>query len=143
MIATASQRNHDYLRSLGAAEVIDYNKVKFEEHVKDVDFVWDTVGGETLTRSLKVVRRGGVLVSVAGKADPAACVAAGIRCLSPSMPGNDGFSSILREIAQLADSGQLRLNIERVFPLEEAGAAQELNKAGHTRGKIILHIADK
>ena len=80
VIATASPRNHDFLRKLGADEVIDYNTVRFEDKVKDADVVVNTVDADTGSRSIKVVKPGGIIVSVVGPAPAEACAAAKIRC---------------------------------------------------------------
>lgn len=139
VIATASARNADYLRSIGADEVIDYQAARFEDRVSGVDIVFDTVGGETLARSLAVVRPGGRLVTVAGRPDSAACEAARVLCIGGPRP--EPLGPALREIVALAEAGKLALNIDRVFPLEEAAQAQELNRAGRTRGKIVLRTS--
>lgn len=139
VIGTASAANHDYLRSIGADEVIDYRTEKFEDKAKNVDIVFDTVGGETLERSYAVVRPGGTLIAIAGRVSAEKCQAAGILCPTATREGKSP-GKMLAEAAALADAGKLKVNVERVFPLEEAFAAQELNRAGHTRGKIILKI---
>ncbi len=137
--ATASARNRAYVESIGADEVIDYRAVRFEERVADVDLVFDTVGGETLARSLAVVRRGGRLVTIAGRPDLQACEKAGIVCAG-AVASQGPFGDALREIVALADAGRLAVHVDRVFPLEQAARAQELNREGHTRGKIVLRV---
>ena len=84
VIATASTANQDFLKKLGADQAIDYTKTKFEDVVKDVDVVLDAVGGDTLTRSYDVVKKGGVIVTIAGGPDQAALDAHGIRGVSIS-----------------------------------------------------------
>lgn len=140
VIATASARNADYLKSIGADEVIDYQAAPFEERVSGVDIVFDTVGGETLARSVAVVRPGGRLVTIAGWPDMAACGKARITCLG-SGPRPEPYGVQLAEIVALAEAGRLTLNIDRVFRLEEAAQAQELSRAGRTRGKIVLRTS--
>jgi NADPH:quinone reductase-like Zn-dependent oxidoreductase len=138
--ATASARNADYLRSIGADTVIDYRAAPFEQSVSGVDVVFDTVGGETLARSVAVVRPGGRLITIAGRPDMAACGKARITCIGGG-PQPGAYGGQLAEIVALADSGKLSLNIDRVFPLEQAAQAQELNRAGRTRGKIVLRTS--
>ena len=144
VIATASAGNQDYLRAIGVDEPIDYRAVRFEDAVRDVDVVFDTVGGETLERSLGVLRKGGRLVTIAGRVSPEACAAAGVTCPAggPPAPGApvDWFGAQLAELGALADRGELAVNLFRVFPLEQAAEAQELNREGRTRGKIVLEL---
>jgi len=137
VIATASKRNHDFLRSLGADELIDYNTTKFEDVVHDVDVVLDTITGETADRSYGVIKKGGVYVSILAPPSQEKAAAHGVRTHHTFVQPN---VEQLNEIAKLVDSGKLKLTIEKVFPLAEARAAQELNAQGHTRGKIVLAV---
>lgn len=137
VIATASKKNHEFLRSLGADEVIDYNTTKFEDVVRDVDVVLDTITGETADRSYQVIKKGGIYVSILAPPSPEKAAAHGVRTHHTFVQAN---VEQLNEIAKLVDSGKLKLTIEKVFPLAEARAAQELNAQGHTRGKIVLRV---
>lgn len=139
VIGTASARNVAFLRDLGANEVIDYTTTRFEDKVRDVDVVLDAVGGETLERSWGVVKRGGVLVSVAGEVYPDNVAAHGVRgvffIVEPSR-------SQLAQIAQLIDAGSIRPIVEVVLPLSRARDAYEQGLRGHSRGKLVLWVAD-
>ncbi|KAB0666932.1 NADP-dependent oxidoreductase [Oryzomonas japonica] len=137
VIATASERNHDYLRELGADEVIAYQNVRFEDKVRDVDVVFDTIGGETQTRSWNVVKQGGVLVSIVSPPSQEEAVARGVR---PEFVFIQPDAAELSALAKLVDSGKLRVMVEAVLPLAEARRAQELSQNGHTRGKIVLKV---
>jgi len=137
VIGTASKKNHDYLRSLGADEAIDYNTTKFEDVVKNVDVVLDTITGETADRSYPVIKPGGVYVSILMPPSQEKAAAHGIRAAHTFVQPN---VEQLKEIGKLLDSGKLKITIEKVFPLAEARAAQELNAQGHTRGKIVLRV---
>lgn len=137
VIATASKKNHEFLRSLGADEMIDYNTTKFEDVVRDVDVVLDTITGETADRSYQVIKKGGIYVSILAPPSPEKAAAHGVRTHHTFVQAN---AEQLNEIAKLVDSGKLKLTIEKVFPLAEARAAQELNAQGHTRGKIVLRV---
>lgn len=139
VIATASARNHEYLRSIGAAQTIDYTTTKFEDAARDIDIVFDTVGGETLERSYAAARRGGTLISVAGAVSAQLCAERGLTC--PDEASSRGSGEALEAIRELAEAGKFSLNVERTFPLAQAGAAQELNRQGRTRGKIVLRVA--
>jgi NADPH:quinone reductase-like Zn-dependent oxidoreductase len=134
VIATASARNHDYLRGLGADEVIDYTTTRFEDAVRDVDVVVDTVGGDTLARSPSVLRDGGRLVTLVGTVPPALC-SARIRC--PAAAAWD-VPAGLAYAAPLIASGKLMVNIDRSYPLDQAAAAQQHNRGGRTRGKVVI-----
>jgi NADPH:quinone reductase-like Zn-dependent oxidoreductase len=137
VIATASKKNHDFLRSLGADECIDYNTTKFEDVVHDVDAVLDTITGETMERSWKVLKKGGILVSILEPPKPEKAAAHGCRCHHTFVQAN---AEQLGEIGKLVDARKLKVIIEKVYPLSEARAAQESNAGGHTRGKIVLRV---
>jgi NADPH:quinone reductase-like Zn-dependent oxidoreductase len=137
VIATASPAHDAFLRSLGVDEVIDYHKVGFEEKLKDIDVVLNTVDAETGARSIAIVRPGGILVSVAGAAPATQCEAAKIRCAVTGIATGE----MLAAVSELADQGKFRIHIDRRFPLADAAQALELNRQGHTGGKIILVVS--
>lgn len=144
--ATASARNHDYLRSLGADAVIDYTAGPFEEKLEGLDVVVNTVDdqGQTASRALRTLRRGGALVSITGPADAAKAEAAGVRNLAPQRPAPNqpGLSTatILTRIGELADAGKYRVHVEETLPLAQAAQAWERSRSGRTRGKLVLAI---
>jgi NADPH:quinone reductase-like Zn-dependent oxidoreductase len=140
VVATASQRNHAYLKSIGADEVIDYRATRFEDIVTDADIVLDTVGGETLQRSPAALKEGGTLVSIVGLLSPAFCSERKIRCPDPESATRPQPREPLVQISRLFDSGDLQVHVDAVFPLEEAGEAQRQSEMGRTRGKIILRV---
>ena len=137
VIATASKKNHEFLRSIGADETIDYNTTKFEDVVHDVDVVLDAITGETADRSYQVIKKGGIYVSILMPPSPEKAAAHGVRFAHTFVQPN---VEQLNEIAKLVDSGKLKIVVEKVFPLAEARAAQESNATGHTRGKIVLRV---
>jgi NADPH:quinone reductase-like Zn-dependent oxidoreductase len=132
---TASAANLDFVRSLGADEVIDYRAERFEDVVRDVDVVFDTVGGETLERSWGVLKPGGRLVTVAASGEQTTDerIRAAYFIVEPSR-------TQLEEIARLIDAGALRPVVGAVFPLAEARQAYE-SKPG--RGKVVLRVVDE
>ena len=134
VIGTASARNHEYLRGLGVDEVIDYNAVRFEDQVRNADVVFDTMGGDIQDRSWKVLKRGGILVSVL---NPPLAAPEGIRQAFVFVQPN---SKQLADIAKLVDSGILEPFVETVLPLSDARRAHELSMNGHTRGKLVLKV---
>ena len=135
--ATASAANAEFVRSLGAEKVIDYRTTQFEDVVRDMDAVIDTVGGDLIERSLPVVRKGGIFVTVAGRVDPAQGQARGIRVASGGRPDH----AQLQQITDLLQSKQIVPKVGKVFPLAQARQALELSKTGHGRGRIVLQIA--
>ncbi len=137
VITTASARNHAHVLALGADQAIDYRSTRFEDVVDNVDIVVDTVGGETLTRSVPVLRPGGRLVSLAGSIDPAQCRAANIVCPADS-PWN--VREGLLGVAPLIAAGQLRVHIDGIYALDEVVAAQSHNRNGSTRGKVVIDM---
>jgi NADPH:quinone reductase-like Zn-dependent oxidoreductase len=140
VIVTASTRNQDLLKELGADVAIDYTKQKFEDVAKDVDVVLDSVGEDTLKRSYGVVRKGGFIVSIVARPDPAELEKRGIRGAFISVEPN---SDDLTEIGKLIDEKKIRVIVSQTFPLSEARKAHEQVATGHTRGKIVLKVADE
>jgi NADPH:quinone reductase-like Zn-dependent oxidoreductase len=140
VIATASTANQDFLKQLGADVTVDYTKTKFEDVAKDVDAVLDPVGKETLARSYGVVKKGGIVMSLVARPDPVELEKRGIRGAAISVHSDAGD---LTEIARLIDAGKLKPFVTQVLPLSEAIAAQRQAETHHTRGKIVLRIADE
>jgi NADPH:quinone reductase-like Zn-dependent oxidoreductase len=138
VIGTASTRNQAFLRQLGVDEPIDYEKARFEDVVHDVDVVFDPIGGDTQKRSWKVLKKGGILVSIVGPPSEGEAVKHGVRSAFLSAQGG---SSLLAELATLVDSGKIKPIVETVLPLSEAIHAHELSETGHARGKIVLKVA--
>ncbi|MGW7824771.1 NADP-dependent oxidoreductase [Streptomyces puniciscabiei] len=145
VIATASAARHPWLKELGADETLDYTTTRFEDAADDVDVVIDLVGDahdSTSTRSLKVLRPGGLLVAVPAGVSPElaqAAEAAGVR-VTPFLVEPDGAA--LTTIADLIDAGHVAVEVEETFPLEQAGAAHARGEAGRTRGKLVLTVAN-
>jgi NADPH:quinone reductase-like Zn-dependent oxidoreductase len=134
VIATASSGNLDFVRSLGANEVIDYQKTRFEEVVRGVDAVFDGVGSDTLDRSWGVLAKGGKLVTVASQSENADQRARDAFMLVQA------YGSQLTEISNLIDAGELRVFIEDVFPLAKAREAYARAQKGKMHGKIALSV---
>jgi NADPH:quinone reductase-like Zn-dependent oxidoreductase len=139
VIGTASASHNEYLHSIGVDEVIDYTRVKFEDQVKNVDVVIDTVGSDTAERAFATIKKGGMYVSVAARGIEAKCAAAGVTCASRGAAIESG-RAVFEEVAALAATGKLKVNIDKTFPLEQAGQAQSYSEEGHTEGKIILLV---
>lgn len=140
VIATASTANQDLLKQLGTDVAIDYTKQKFEDIAKDVDVVLDSVGKDTLARSYNVVKKGGFIVTLVARIDQAELDKHDIQGASLRTEPN---SSELAEIGKLIDEKKIRVIVSHAFPLSEAIKAQEQVATGHTRGKIVLKVADE
>jgi NADPH:quinone reductase-like Zn-dependent oxidoreductase len=140
VIATASTANQELLKQLGADVAIDYTKQNFEDTAKDVDVVLDSIGKDTLARSYGVVKKGGIIVSLVARPDPAELEKHGIRGEALSVDPNPDE---LIEIGKLIDEKKINVIVSQTFPLWEAKQAQEQVATGHTRGKIVLKVADE
>jgi NADPH:quinone reductase-like Zn-dependent oxidoreductase len=140
VIATASTANQDLLKQLGADVTVDYTKTKFEDVAKDVDAVLDPVGKETLARSYGVVKKGGIVMSLVARPDPAELEKHEIHGAGISVHPD---AEDLSEIAQLVDAGKIKPIVTAVFPLGDAVKAQQQAATHHTRGKIVLRVADE
>ncbi|GAA5052906.1 NADP-dependent oxidoreductase [Streptomyces similanensis] len=138
VIGTASAGKHDYLREIGVDEPVDYRTTDVTEAVRDVDVVLDTLGGETSVRSLRVLRPGGVVVSIlpVGSDDfPREAERLGVRAVRMLV---DADHHGMREIADLVETGRLRPTVAGTFPLAEAAEAHEIGESGRTTGKLVL-----
>jgi NADPH:quinone reductase-like Zn-dependent oxidoreductase len=136
--ATASAGDIEYVRSLGADEVIDYKAAPFEDIVRNVDIVLDPIGGRTTEASLGVLNDGGSLVSIAGP--PRVTLPQG-RNLSARFFIVEPERSHLMELARLVDDGRLRVEVAEVFALEDFVAAYEFARTARRRGKVVVHVA--
>jgi NADPH:quinone reductase-like Zn-dependent oxidoreductase len=142
VIATASEHNHEYLKSIGADEVIDYRNTRFENVVQGADVVLDTVGGDTLQRSYGVLRAGGTLLSLTGTPSAQTCTERKILCPNWGAKRPEYAGEHLAKLGQLFESGALNMTIQKVFALAEAAKALELSETGHARGKIVVRVRD-
>jgi NADPH:quinone reductase-like Zn-dependent oxidoreductase len=137
VIATASTGNLDFVRALGADQVIDYSTTRFEDIICDVSVVFDAVGGKTLERSWGVLEKGGQVVTVATQGEGAV-----------EQRARDAFmlvradGSQLAEIGKLIDAGELRVFLEQSFPIAESRASYARAQQGKMRGKIALRVTE-
>ena len=144
VIGTARAGRHDWLRELGVDEVIDYTTTRFEDAVSDADVVIDLVGDAhdaTSTRSVGVLRRGGLLVAIPAGVSPelaATAEAAGVRT-SAFLVEPDGPA--LARIGELVDAGHIQIGVEDVLDLNQAAQAHARGEAGRTRGKLVLRVS--
>src|SRR6058998_1538832 len=140
VIATASTANQDLLKQLGADVAIDYTKTRFEDVVKNVDAVLDPMGKETLARSYGVVKKGGIVMSLVARPDPVEIKKRGIRGAGISVHPD---SEDLAGIARLIDDMKIKPIVTQVLPLADAAKAVAQAETHHTRGKLVLKIADE
>ncbi len=136
VIATTSAKNSALVKSLGADEIIDYRSQRFEEVAKDIDIVFDTLGGEVQQASWSVLKPGGILVSIVSPPSQEQAAALGVRSafvfIEPS-------AAILNEYAKLVDSGLIRPIVGAEFALKDIQKAHALSESGRTVGKIVLY----
>jgi NADPH:quinone reductase-like Zn-dependent oxidoreductase len=137
VVTTASAANHAYVKSLGADEVIDYNKQDFTQAVKDVDAVFETVGGDVGLRSFSVLKSGGRAAFIASGAKAPASPRPDVQSLRPAV-GRD--RPHLERILHLHTTGAVRPPETRVFPLREAVEALRISEGRHFRGKLVLQV---
>lgn len=134
---TASANDKQFAKELGADEVIDYKTQTFEDLLHDYDAVFDTVGGETYTRSFKVLKKGGMIVSMLEQPNQELMKQSGVKAISQ-------FTQVNRErltkLAQWVDQNNIRVNVDRMFPLEETAKALDYQRDVHPRGKVVLAI---
>lgn len=136
--AMASTRNEEFVRSLGPDEFIDYTRHSFEKVARDMDVVFDTVGGETFQRAFQTLKKGGFLVTaVAFPKDEAQQFGVGVARVQ-CKPNREELAAI----RDLIDAGKVRAHVSHVLPLSEVREALALSESGRTRGKIVLQIAN-
>lgn len=135
--ATSSGRDAEYVKELGADEVIDYEKQDFTTLIKDYYAVFDTVGGETTAKSYTVLKSGGALVSMAAKPDEALVAKYKINFTSQF---TQTTTERLAKLATLFDNGDLKPQVDKVFPLDQVAQAMDYLKNDHPRGKVVLQI---
>jgi len=143
VITTASASNTDYVKMLGADEVIDYTQVNFltalqQEHPQGVDVVYDTVGGKTLNASYEATKVGGRLVTIAGVIDQ---VPATERQLQTEFVFVHPDGKQLQKISELMDAGKLLAPCVQEISFKKVEEALRLSRTGHTQGKLVLKIS--
>ena len=137
-VATTVRANDmQYVKELGADEIIDYQTQNFDELLRDYDAVYDTVSGETYARSFKVLKKGGIIVSMLEQPNHELMEQFGVKAVLRMVQVN---RERLTKVAQWVDQNNIRVNVDRTFLLEEAGKALDYQKDEHPRGKVVLEI---
>ncbi len=139
VIATASTEHQALLKQLGVDQAIDYTKTKFEDVVKDVDVVLEATRSDSMSRSYGIVKKGGFIVSITGPPDQAQLDQHGLRGTSLSAHPD---ANVLEKLTKLIEAKKLMPIVSQVFPLAEAAKAHQQIETHHTRGKIVLKVAD-
>jgi alcohol dehydrogenase len=134
---TVSTNDKQFAKELGADEIIDYKTQTFEELIRDYDAAFDTVGGETYGKSFKVLKRGGIIVSMLEQPNQELMKQFGVKAIFQFTPVN---RDRLTKLAQWVDQNNIRVNVDKTFPLEEAGKALDYQRDVHPRGKVVLAI---
>jgi NADPH:quinone reductase-like Zn-dependent oxidoreductase len=137
VIATCSERNVDFVKSLGADDVIAYDRTPFENAARDIDVVFDTMGGDVHDKSYAVLKRGGLMVCLTAEPFTDRSAEFGVTVTqSQVLPRKD----ILEAVLKMLGDGSLRVPIEATLPLQDFRRAHELSQTGRTRGKIVLEL---
>jgi NADPH:quinone reductase-like Zn-dependent oxidoreductase len=137
VIGTASEKNIGFVRNLGAQEVIDYKSQDFSEMLNDIDVVLDTIGGPTRENSWKVLKEGGMMMSIINPPDEEIARQYKVRTGYIFVKSN---GHVLESLAHLIDTGKLKPVVGSIFKLEEIKQAQELSQSGRAKGKIVIKI---
>jgi len=140
VIATSSAKNRDFVMSLGADRHIDYRTENFWEVAKDVDFVFDTIGGDTLEHSIEVTRLGGTIISILGLADEKLKVKAQNKNVNLIVWGMQPKGEDLRAIADLMSKGAIKPHIDKVYPFAAMVEAHTQIETNRTAGKIVVTV---
>jgi NADPH:quinone reductase-like Zn-dependent oxidoreductase len=137
--STAATDDIEFVKGLGADEVIDYQNQAFETILKDYDAVFDTVGGETYDKSYQVLKPGGIIVSMIASPNQDAAGAKNIQAIAQQTRLNP---ERLSKLTELVEAGAIKVEIDKVFPLDGAAEALEYIKQGHHRGKVVIKVKD-
>lgn len=138
VLATASAKNADFVRGMGADEVVDFRVTPVASHAQDVDVLLDLVGDQQALELWALVKPGGVVIRIAGGADADALAQQGGLTIIKARVQPNGAQ--LAQIADLVARGAIRPHVSASYPLAEIGAAQEASRAGHIRGKVVVRI---
>lgn len=137
VVTTVSTKDMDFVKNLGADQVIDYSAQPFEQIVKDIDSVFDTVGGQTSDKSFQVLKRGGMIVSMIGQPNLVLAEKYGITAIGQNTNTN---TEHLNRLAELVMSRKIKVHVDKIFPLQKAQEAFKHLEEGHPRGKVVLKI---
>ena len=140
VIGTSSDENKKFVLDLGASEHIDYKKQIFENEVKDVDFVLDSIGSDYIDRSLKVLKPGGIIISIPSGTSESVKEKASSKGMTGDTFRVQSDGKNMKEIADLLEKGIIRSYVSKVFAFDEIRAAHMQIESGRTKGKIVVSI---
>ena len=141
VISTSSAKNREFIMSLGADEHIDYREQKFEEVLSDIDFVLDSMGGEVLENSLRVVKNGGRIVSLLTQQFPEDLQSeADQRSVELEFVIVQSSGEDMNTLKGMLEAGELKPHVSRIFPFENMADAHLQIESGRTVGKIIVTL---
>lgn len=132
---TVSADDKQFVQELGADEIVDYKSQKFEDVLQNFDVVYDTVGGDTYKRSFKVLKKGGVIVSMLEQPDSELMSQYGVKAVFQFTQVNN---ERLTKLTQWVDQNNIKVHVDKQFSIDEAGKALEFVKDVHPKGKIVL-----
>jgi NADPH:quinone reductase-like Zn-dependent oxidoreductase len=141
VIGTSSAENKDFVLALGAHEHVDYRSAPFEEAVQEVDFVLDTIGGDSIDRSLKVVRTGGTLISIPSGLNEHVTAKAKEKGVNGFFFLVDSNGQEMEQLAHLLETGIIRPFVSKIYQFSEMQEAHRQQESGRTKGKIVI-VAD-
>ncbi|MBI3980753.1 NADP-dependent oxidoreductase [Candidatus Microgenomates bacterium] len=139
IVTTVKTQDMGFVKNLGADEAIDYKTQKFEEHLKEVDAVFDTVGGEVTDRSFPVLKKGGVIVSMLGQPNQELAQRYEVIAIGQ---GTQTDTTHLNHLAKLVDSGKIKAQVDKVFYLEQTREAFKYQEEIHPKGKVVIKIKE-
>ncbi len=134
---TASEKDIQYIKELGADEAVDYKKQSFEDIIHDYDAVYDTVGGETYTRSYRVLKKGGIIVSMLEQPNSDLMKRYVVKAVGQF---TQVTSERLTKLTELVEKGVIKVHVDKVFPLEQAREALDYQQQGKARGKVVIKV---
>ena len=139
VVATSNAQNVEYVKSLGADDVIDYKNENFEDKLSDFDAVFDTVGGEESSKLIKILKRGGTIVSMSGQPSEELAKEHEVTAIGQY---TDGSTQKLNRLKELVEAGKVKAQVDKVFSLDEIKEAFTRLEKNHPRGKVVLKIKE-
>lgn len=128
----------DFVRGLGADEVVDFVNEDFSERLKDFDAVYDTVGGDVMTKSFAVLKKGGILLSMKGQPDEKLCAQYGVTGIGQGTKTN---TEHLKRLVELVDAGAIHVHVDKTYSLNDIREAWKYQEEGHPKGKVVITVS--
>jgi len=134
---TVKSEDKEFVKQLGADEIVDYTTQNFDDILHDYDAAFDTVGGETYKKSFKVLKNNGTIVSMLEQPDSNLMNQYGVKAI---FQFTETTSERLTKLVQWIDQNNVKVNVEKTFPLSETAKALDYQKDNHPRGKVVITI---